>query len=28
MILGKLEGAAKWDEAPMLARLETYIAAK
>jgi thiol-disulfide isomerase/thioredoxin len=28
MILGKLEGAAKWDEAPMLSRLETYIAAK
>ncbi|MGH7035771.1 MAG: TlpA family protein disulfide reductase [Stellaceae bacterium] len=28
MILAKLEGAAKWDEAPMLSRLETYIAAK
>jgi thiol-disulfide isomerase/thioredoxin len=28
MILGKLEGAAKWDEAPMLSRLETYVAAK
>lgn len=28
MILGKLEGAAKWDEGPMLSRLETYIAAK
>lgn len=28
MILGKLEGAAQWDEGPMLSRLETYIAAK
>jgi thiol-disulfide isomerase/thioredoxin len=28
MILGKLEGAAKWDEAPMLERLAPYIAAK
>ncbi len=27
-ILGKLEGAAKWDEEPMLARLAPYIAAK
>jgi len=26
MILGKLEGGAKWDEAPMLATLERYIA--
>ena len=25
MILGKLEGAAKWDEAPMLATLERYL---
>jgi thiol-disulfide isomerase/thioredoxin len=28
MIRGKLEGAAKWDEAPMLAILQRYIAAK
>ena len=25
MILGKLEGAAKWDEAPMVATLQRYI---
>ncbi len=28
MILGKLEGAAKWDEQPMLALIERYAAAK
>jgi thiol-disulfide isomerase/thioredoxin len=28
MILGKLEGAAKWDEEPMLSLLQRYIAQK
>jgi thiol-disulfide isomerase/thioredoxin len=28
MILGQLEGAAKWDEEPMLSLLQRYIAAK
>lgn len=27
-IVGKLEGAAKWDEAPMLDTIERYVAAK